>query len=136
MRSLCLKDNKPECNVNSRDLEKKLSPVTSSLLREKGYISLIDVFISLGYLTQKDVESWRMKRVPYLEKSIMIGFSKISFIINTVCKNCQNGGLRKSHTAYKSWGKGAKVDLQFSKSGEKRVEELYSTHWLKPKPNA
>lgn len=100
--------------MNRRDLEKKLSPVTSSLLREKGYISLIDVFMNLRYLAQKDVESWRMKRVPYLEKSIMIGLGKISFIINTVCENCQNGGLRESHTAYKSWGKGAKVDLQFS----------------------
>lgn len=121
--------------MNKRDLEKKLSPVTSSLLREKGYISLIDVFIGLGYLTPKDVESWRMKRVLYLEKSIKIGLSKISFINNTVSRNCQKGGLRKSYTAYKSWGKGTKVDLQFSKSGEKRVEALYSTHWLRPKEN-
>ena len=122
--------------MNRRDLEKKLSPITSGLLREKGYISLIDVFIGLGYLTKKDVESWRMKRIPYLEKSVKVGLSKITFINKTVRENCRKDGLRESYTAYKSWGKGAKVDLQFSKSGAKNIEALYSTHWLKSTPLA
>lgn len=122
--------------MNRRELEKKLSPVTASLLREKGYISLIDVFIGLGYLTSQDVESWRMKRLPYLEKSIKIGLSKISFIIKTVRTNCRDGGLRESYTGYKSWGKGAKIDLRFSKSGARNIEAIYSTHWLKPKQRA
>jgi len=52
--------------MNRKDLEKKLSPITSTLLKEKGYISMIDVFVGLGYLTEKDIEAWRMKRVPYL----------------------------------------------------------------------
>ena len=43
-----------------------------------------DVFIGLGYLTDKDVESWRMKGIPYLEKSIKANLSKISFINKTV----------------------------------------------------
>ena len=120
--------------MNRRDLEKKLSPITSGLLRGKGYISLIDVFIGLGYLTKKDVESWRMKRIPYLEKSIKVGLSNITFINKTVRGNCHKGGLRESYTAYKSWGKGAKIDLQFSKSGSKNIEALYSTHWLKRRP--
>ena len=122
--------------MNRRDLEKKLSPITSGLLREKGYISLIDVFIGLGYLTKKDVESWRMKRIPYLEKSVKVGLSKITFINKTVRENCRKGGLRESYTAYKSWGKGAKIDLQFTKSGAKNIEALYSTHWLKSTPLA
>jgi hypothetical protein len=122
--------------VNRRELEKKLSLITSDLLQEKGYISLIDVFISLGYLTKKNVESWRKKRIPYLEKSIKVNLGKIGFINKTVRENCRKGGLRESHTAYKSWGKGVKVDLQFSKSGAKNIETLYSTHWLKPTPSA
>jgi hypothetical protein len=121
--------------VNRRDLQKKLSPITSGLLREKCYISLIDVFIGLGYLTKKDVESWRMKRIPYLEKSVKVGLSKITFINKTIRENCRKGGLRESYTAYKSWGKGAKIDLQFTKSGAKNIEALYSTHWLKHRPS-
>lgn len=122
--------------MNIRELEKKLSQITSGLLRERGYISLIDVFIGLGYLTDKDVESWRMKRIPYLEKSIKVKLGTINFINKTVRENCRRGGLRESHTAYRSWGKGIKVELQFSKSGANNIEALYSTHWLKPTPSA
>ena len=52
------------------ELSKKLSPITSQLLKEKGYISFVDVFIKLGYLDPKDAERWRLKQVPYLEKVI------------------------------------------------------------------
>ena len=122
--------------MNRRDLEKKLSSITLSLLQDKGYISLIDVFIGLGYLAKEDVEKWRMKKIGYLEKIIKVGLGKISFINKTVRDNCRNGGLRESHTAYKSWGKGAKIDLQFSKSASESIEALYKTHWIKPKPMA
>jgi hypothetical protein len=117
--------------MNRRELEKKLSPITAELLKEKGYICLIDVFIGLGYLTNKDVESWRRKRIPHLEKVIHVNLAKIGTIINVVAENCRNGGLRESQTAYKSWGKGRKIDLQFSKSGAGHLEALYSTHWLR-----
>ena len=114
-------------------MEKKLSPITSRLLNEKGYISLIDVFIGLGYLAEKDVEAWRMKRIPYLEKCLKVNLGKISFIVKTVRSNCINGKLKESHTSYKSWGKGPKVTLRFSKSGQPNIEEAYATHFIKPK---
>ncbi len=119
--------------MNRRTLEKKLSPITAGLLKQKGYICLIDVFVELGYLSNKDVESWRMKQIPYLEKVIRVGLGKIGTIINVVSENCRNGGLRESRTVYKSWGKGRKIDLQFSKSGLESLEAIYSTHWLRKK---
>jgi len=54
--------------MNNIDLEKKINITTSRLLKEKGYISMTDLFIGLGYLEEKDVEDWRMKRIPYLER--------------------------------------------------------------------
>ena len=54
--------------LNRKQLQSKLSTVTSELLKEKGYISFVDVFMKLGYLDPKDYENWRMKRVPYLER--------------------------------------------------------------------
>ena len=118
--------------MNRRDLEKKLSPVTSVLLKEKGYISMIDVFVKLGYLTEKDIEAWRMRRVPYLEKCIKINLGSISFIAKSVHKNCKNGKLKASYTGYSSWGKGTKVKLRFSKTGQPNIEEAYATHYIKP----
>ena len=118
--------------MNRRDLQKKLGPVTEELLREKGYIAFVDVFMKLGYLEPKDYEAWRMKRVPYLEKVINVKLGKINFIMKTVRRNCRNGNLKESWTGYKSWGKGRKVWLQFSKSGEEAIEKTYATHFFKP----
>ena len=117
--------------MNRRDLENKLSSITSKLLKEKGYISLIDVFVELGYLAEKDVESWRMKRIPYLEKCIKVNLGKISFIVKIIRNNCLKGKLKESYTSYRSWGKGTKVALQFSKSGQPNIERLYATHFIK-----
>jgi len=118
-------------SLNRRDLEKKLSPITGTLLKEKGYICMVDVFVKLEYLTDKDVEDWRMKKVPYLEKSIKVGLGKVSFIVKQVQSNCIKGKLKASRTEYRSWGKGKKVPLRFSKSGRQTIEEAYSTHYLK-----
>ncbi len=119
--------------VNRRELEKKLIPITSKLLREKRYISLIDVFVGLGYLSENDIGNWRMKRVPYLEKCIKVNLHKASFIVKTVRSNCINGKLQERYTAYKSWGKGRKITLRFSKSGQLNIENAYATHFIKPK---
>ena len=119
--------------MNRKELEKKLSPLTSKLLKEKGYIAPVDVFIGLGYLTVKDFEEWRMKRVPYLERCIKVNLGKISFIMKTLRNNCKQGNLRESYTSYKSWGKGKKVTLRFSKTGDGNIEKAYCTHYLKQK---
>ena len=87
--------------MNRRDLTRKLSGITSELLKEKGYISFVDVFTKLGYLTGEDIENWRRRRVPYLERVIKISLGKINFIMKTVRRNSTNGGLKPSWTAYR-----------------------------------
>lgn len=117
--------------LNRKQLQSKLSTVTSELLKEKGYISFVDVFMRLGYLDPKDYEDWRMKRVPYLERVIKINLSKVNFIMKTVRRNSLNGNLNPSWTCYKSWGKGATIDLRFSETGELNIEKEYATHFVK-----
>ena len=117
--------------LNHKQLQSKLSTVTSELLQEKGYISFVDVFMKLGYLDPADYENWRMKRVPYLERVIKINLGRINFIMKTVRRNSLNGKLDPSWTGYKSWGKGNKIDLRFSKSGEPNIEKTYATHFIR-----
>ena len=117
--------------MNRKELHKKLSAVTGELIREKGYICFVDVFMKLGYLDTKDYELWRMKKIPYLEKAIKVNLMQINFIMTSVQKNSINGKLKQSWTAYKSWGNGKKVTLRFSKSGEGNIEKLYATHFVK-----
>jgi len=41
-------------------------------------------------------------------------------------------GLRPSETRYMRWGRGAKVELRFSKSGDPEIERHYRTHFVSP----
>ena len=116
--------------LSRKQLQAKLGTVTSELLKEKGYISFVDVFMKLGYLDPKDYENWRMKRVPYLERVIKINPGEINFIMKTVRRNCLCGDLNPSWTGYKSWGKGRKIELRFSNTGEPNIEKTYATHFV------
>jgi hypothetical protein len=117
---------------NRQDLERALSTITSELLKEKGYLCFVDVFIKLGYLSKSDYENWRFKRVSPLERVLRVNLSRINFIMKTVRRNSVNGHLKPSMTVYKSWGKGKKTLLQFSTSGDPRIETTYATHFVKP----
>jgi hypothetical protein len=121
---------------NRQDLERALSTITSELLKEKGYICFIDVFMKLGYLSKSDYENWRLKRVSPLERVLTVNLSRINFIMKTVRRNSLNGHLKPSMTVYKSWGKGKKTLLQFSTSGDATVETAYATHFVKPNRTA
>jgi hypothetical protein len=120
---------------NRQDLERALSTVTTELLKEKGYICFVDVFMNLGYLSKSDYESWRFRRVSSLERVLTVNLSRINFIMKAVRRNSLNGHLKPSMTVYKSWGKGKKTLLQFSKSGDPTIETAYATHFVKPKPD-
>jgi len=119
--------------MNRKDLHKKVGVITSEILREKGYINFVEVFIKLGYLDIKDYERWRLGQIPYLEKVIKANLGKINFIMKTVQKNSLKGKLKPCWTEYKTWGQGKTNHLRFSKSGEKNIENLYATHFMKLK---
>ncbi|MBI4649828.1 hypothetical protein HY745_00720 [Candidatus Desantisbacteria bacterium] len=108
-----------------------MNSLTSELLREKGYISFIDVLIKMEKLSEENYEKWRFQKIPYLEKAINLNLNKINFLLRAFHKNSRNGGLRRSKTEYNSWGKGIKVNLRFSKYGNPNIEEAYSTHFVK-----
>jgi hypothetical protein len=117
--------------VNRTEIQTKLSPVTSALLREKGFISPVDVFLRLGCLDPKDHEAWRLGRVPYLESVIHGSLGRINFIMATLRRSSLAGGLKPSWTAYRSWGKTGGKQLRFTKSGAPHLEEAYATHFVK-----
>lgn len=120
-------------SLNRNSLIKKMSEASSVVLREKGYVSFVDVVIRMGKLSKEDYEAWRFRQVPYLERVITVNLPRINLMLRTLHQNAKKCGLRISKTAYKSWGKGARIPLRFSKSGDPNIEEAYSTHFLKPK---
>jgi len=40
--------------------------------------------------------------------------------------------MKPSQTYYKKWGKGQKIPLRFTKSGDRKIEEAYARHFVAP----
>lgn len=79
---------------NRHDLISQMSTTSSELLREKGYISFVELLIRMGKLTQQDYEAWRNRKVLYLEKVVTINLAKIGILLRALHANNTNGGLR------------------------------------------
>ena len=103
------------------------------LLDEKGYVSPVELLVRMDRLKAKQVEDWRFRRIPYLERVTVGGLGKMNTILQALREFARSGGLKPSRTVYMSWGKGPKVRLRFSKSGAAYMEEMYSTHYILPK---
>jgi hypothetical protein len=117
--------------VNRHELVSSMNQATTELLREKGFVSFVDVLMRMGRLTKEDHDAWRMRRIPYLERVVRLNLSQLSLLLRTLRQNAVKGKLKPSKTVYVSWGKGCKQRLRFSKSGHPRIEEAYATHFVK-----
>jgi hypothetical protein len=122
--------------VNRAELVASMNRASTELLREKGFISFVDVLIHMGKLTKEDHESWRMRRIPYLERAIRLNLSQLNHLRRTLRQNAVKGRLQPRKTAYASWGRGPKQPLRFSKSGHPGIEEAYATHFVKRQQSA
>jgi hypothetical protein len=108
----------------------KVRAAVDQLLPDRSVIIPVEVFIQMGILRQEDYEAWRFGRIPYLERVIQANLSKANRILRILRLYAEDRGLRPSRTVYKKWGKGEKIGLRFSKSGNPAIEELYATHYV------
>jgi len=110
----------------------KVVRAVSAILANGEVVTPLDVFIHLEQLSREDLESWRLGRVPYLEKVIRCNLSQAGRILRLLRMHAHDLNLRPSHTAYVKWGKGERTPLRFSKTGDPNIEEAYSRHFLAP----
>lgn len=116
--------------MNNIELENKISDIIHELSDKKGIISTVDVLIRLGYLSPTDYENWRFGRIEYIEKVCHINLGKLTTINRIIRQTAKKMNLKPSLTVYNKYGKGPKIKLRFSKSGEKSIEKAYSTHYI------
>ncbi|MCK4346280.1 MAG: hypothetical protein KAX05_13435 [Bacteroidales bacterium] len=119
--------------MNNIELEKKVKYIANSLIYEKEYVCTVDILLRLDYLSKKDYEDWRFGRIEYLEKVCKVNLSKLSAVNRIIKTIARDSKLEKSWTGYNRYGKGIKRRLIFSKSGNKRIEDAYATHYLDKK---
>jgi len=116
--------------LNNKELEKNIKSLVHSLAYEKGYVCSVDLLLGLGILSKEDYESWRLGKIEYLEKVCKINLHKLSFINKTLRIKAKEINLEESWTDYRNFGKGIKIKLMFSKSGNENIEKAYATHYV------
>ena len=89
-----------------------------------------DILIEMGNLSKKNYEAWRKGQVPFLERVFEGNLSKANRILRIIGFHAHDLNMVPKITHYHQWGKGKKRALQFSKSGDKKLEEAYSRHYL------
>src|SRR5699024_10388339 len=110
---------------------KQVRKHATELVKEKGYVSPVDLLVRTDRLTSKQIEDWRFKKIPYLERVTVGNLSKLNHILKTLKKFDGEENLKTYKTVYKSWVKGPKKYLQFSKKAHRYMEELYSTQYVR-----
>src|SRR6266849_231177 len=120
--------------MNSKEAAQKALAAADQCLKSKGYISMVDVLLTMGKLTREDHERWRFRQIPYLERVVRGSLTQLDAIVRAVRSNALKGGLKPSPTVYVSWGKGRRQPLRFTKTGNRFLEEAYGTHYLSARP--
>jgi hypothetical protein len=101
-----------------------------ALLTRGKVVAPVDVFLEMGNLDKSKYEDWRFGRVSSLESVILGNLSKCSRILKIIGCHAHDLDMIPSRTAYKKWGKGRKLDLKFSRSGNGKIEAKYATSFL------
>jgi hypothetical protein len=100
------------------------------ILARADVIAPTEILIEMGNLSQKNYEAWRKGKVPFLEHVFEGNISKANRILRIIGFHAHDLNMVPKITYYHQWGKGKNRALQFSKSGDKKLEEAYSKHFL------
>ena len=110
----------------------RIVKAVEGLLREKGFVAPLELFICMDLLSPETVEDWRRGRIPYLERAIRCNLAKASRILGILRMHAHDLDLKPALTVYKRWTKGSRPLLRFSKTGDRNIEEAYARHFVSP----
>jgi hypothetical protein len=119
-------------NYRDDPLYPRIVRAVEPLLVRGKVVAPVDVLVGMGILETRHLENWRLGRVPYLERVIHGNLSRLSRLLRILRFHAHDLNLVPRTTAYMRWGKGPKQRLRFTKTGDPRIEEAYSRHFIWP----
>jgi hypothetical protein len=108
----------------------KIVQAVATVLQSDKVVSPVKVFIAMGLLAPQAVEEWRKGRIPYLERVLKCNLAKASRILRILRFHAHDLHLKPSMTVYRRKLHGRSLPLQFSKSGDRNLEEAYARHFV------
>ena len=110
----------------------RIARAVDALLERGNVVTPLDVVIAMEFLTRDHLEDWRRGRVLFLEQVINCNLTRLGRLVRILRFFAHDLNLKPSRTAYMRWGKGPKQRLRFTKTGDPKVEQAYSTHFVRP----
>jgi hypothetical protein len=116
---------------DGKRLERRIARVAEEALKQRRFITPIDVLIGLGWLHPVHLDPWRQRRVDDLEQLVQVGPEKIAVAIESLRAWAIARGLVPSETEYLARSR-TRQPLRFSALGDEAIERSFRTHWLSP----
>jgi hypothetical protein len=110
----------------------RITRAVAAILERGKVVAPVDVLVAMGLLKVEHLQDWRLGRVPYLERVIHCNLTRLSCLLRILRFHTHDLKLVPSLTVYMRWGKGPKQRLRFTKSGDPKLEEAYSRHFVWP----
>jgi hypothetical protein len=107
-----------------------VAEVVAEILAAGDVVAPLDVLVRLEVIEAEQVEAWRRGGLPYLERGIHSGLSRVSRLLRLIAEHSLALGLAPVSGKYQRRGKGR---LRFSKRGDSESETAYATHFVRPK---
>lgn len=101
-------------------------------LKSQNFVTPIAVFIAIGLLDQWETDQWRKGQISYLELVLKCNLAKANRILRILRFHADDLNLKPSITVYCRRTACGNIPLQFSKSGDRNLEEAYSRHFVRP----
>jgi len=106
----------------------------TEILADGDVVAPVEDFVRLNLLRKPDLEDWRFRRIPCIERKINCNLSNANRILKVLRLHARDLNLKPSFTNYMKWGKGKKrIHLRFSKYGDPNLETAYATHFIAPR---
>ena len=104
----------------------KIVAAVSRILARQCFFAPVELFVEMDLLPAADLERWRRGQIPVLERVIRCNLTKAGRILRLLRFHAHDLNLKPSITVYQHRGH----RLRFSRSGEPKIEEVYSTHFV------
>ena len=111
-------------NYKNEKYYPKVVKAVGLLLSDRNEITTVDILLKMGNLLPRDYDNWRRGKTPYLEKVFQGNLSKAGRILRVINFHMHALNMIKYEKPMKVLN--GKRFLQYSKSGIKKIEEVYS----------
>ena len=116
-------------NLREDRLSPRIERAVAEILQHGKVVAPVDVLVAMDLLAPEHRGDWRRGRVPDLERVVRCNLTKVSKLLRILRFHAHDLKLVPSQTAYMRWGKGPKLRLRFTKTGDPKLEETYARHF-------